>query len=122
MPLLMNSQTLSTEQYCSVPCRTLKNALLVKTERDFLSDQMSLLKDSTSILSSIILTQNKLILNRDSVIILHQDNEIRYLEMLKNKDEIIGIKDKQIKQEKLKMLAGWAVAFLNTTLLVIQLK
>lgn len=121
MPLLANSQTLSTEEYCSVPCRTLKNALLVKAERDFLSDRISILKDSTSILSTIVLTQNKLILNRDSVVILHQDNEIRYLEMLNNKDQIIGVKDKQIKQEKFKALAGWAVAVLNTTFLVIKL-
>lgn len=121
MPLLANSQTLSTEEYCSVPCRTLKNALLVKAERDFLSDRISILKDSTSILNTIVLTQNKLILNRDSVIVLHQDNEVRYLEMLNNKDQIIGIKDKQIKQEKFKALAGWAVAVLNTTFLVIKL-
>jgi hypothetical protein len=121
MPLLANSQTLSTEEYCSVPCRTLKNALLVKAERDFLSDRISILKDSTSILSAIVLTQNKLILNRDSVIVLHQDNEVRYLEMLNNKDQIIGVKDKQIKQEKFKALAGWAVAVLNTTFLVIKL-
>jgi hypothetical protein len=41
--------------------------------------------------------------------------------MLDNKDEIIKVKDKQIKREKFKTLAGWAVAILNTTFLVIKL-
>jgi hypothetical protein len=41
--------------------------------------------------------------------------------MLENKDKIIEVKDKQIKQEKFKTLAGWAVAVLNTTFLVIKL-
>jgi len=41
--------------------------------------------------------------------------------MIENKDKIINIKDKQIKQEKIKALAGWAVAVLNTTFLVIKL-
>jgi len=40
---------------------------------------------------------------------------------LDNKDKIIEVKDKQIKQEKIKALAGWAVAILNTTFLVIKL-
>ena len=121
MPWLANSQTLLTEEYCSVPCRTLKNALLVKTERDFLKDELNLKRDSISILSTIVLTQNNLILNRDSTIILYQNNETRYIGMLDNKDEIIKVKDKQIKQEKFKTLAGWAVAILNTTFLVIKL-
>jgi hypothetical protein len=41
--------------------------------------------------------------------------------MLDNKDKIVGLKDKQIKQEKIKALAGWAVAVLNATFLVIKL-
>jgi hypothetical protein len=121
MPLLASSQTLSTEEYCSVPCRTLKNALLVKNERDMLVNQVGVMRDSISILSDIVLTQNDLIINRDSVIIAYQTNETRYVEMLGNKDSIVELKNKQIKKEKTKALAGWAVAVVNGALLVLKL-
>jgi len=58
---------------------------------------------------------------KEAVIFLHRENEVRYLGMIENKDKIIGVKDKQIKQEKIKALAGWVVAALNATFLVIKL-
>ena len=73
------------------------------------------------ILSNVVVKQDSLISTQDSIIMLHKDNEVKYLEMLENKDKIVGLKDKQIKQEKIKALAGWAVAILNTTFLVIKL-
>ena len=73
------------------------------------------------ILSNIVASQDSLVATQDSIISLFRDNEVRYKGMLDNKDQIIGIKDKQIKQEKFKTLAGWAVAVLNTTFLVIKL-
>ena len=121
MPWLANSQTLSTEEYCTVPCRTLKNALLVKADRDFIKGQLVVARDSISILNTIVSRQDSLLDSREDVIFLYRENEVRYLEMLDNKDKIVGLKDKQIKQEKIKALAGWAVAILNTTFLVIKL-
>ena len=121
MPWLANSQTLSTEEYCTVPCRTLKNALLVKADRDFIKGQLVVARDSISILNTIVSRQDSLLDSREDVIFLYRENEVRYLEMLDNKDKIVGLKNKQIKQEKIKALAGWAVAILNTTFLVIKL-
>jgi len=120
----MSSQTLSIdspEEYCSVPCRTLKNALLVKNERDMLISRVIVMKDSISILSNIVLTQDSLIATQDSTISLYKENEEKYIKMLGNKDMIVGLKDKQIKKEKTKALAGWAIAALNGVLLVIKL-
>ena len=122
MPWLASSQTLSNkEEYCSVPCRTLKNALIFKNECELVKGQLVVARDSVYILSNVVVKQDSLISTQDSIIILHRDNEAKYLEMLENKDKIVGLKDKQIKQEKIKALAGWAVAILNTTFLVIKL-
>ena len=121
MPWLANSQTLSTEEYCTVPCRTLKNALVFKNECELVKGQLVVARDSVYILSNVVVKQDSLISTQDSIIMLHRDNEAKYLEMLENKDKIVGLKDKQIKQEKIKALAGWAVAILNTTFLVIKL-
>ena len=122
MPWLANSQTLSNkEEYCSVPCRTLKNALIFKNECELVKGQLVVARDSVYILSNVVAKQDKLVTTQDSIITLQRDNEVRYLEMLDNKEQIIKVKDKQIKQEKIKALAGWAVAILNTTFLVIKL-
>ena len=121
MPWLASSQTLSTEEYCTVPCRTLKNALVFKNKCELIKSQLVVARDSISILNNITSRQDSLLTNRENVIFLQRENEVRYLEMIENKDKIIGVKDKQIKQEKLKALAGWAVAVLNTTFLVIKL-
>ncbi len=122
MPWLASSQTLSNkEEYCSVPCRTLKNALIFKNECELVKGQLVVARDSISILNNITSRQDSLLTNRENVIFLQRENEVRYLEMIENKDKIIEVKDKQIKQEKLKALAGWAVAVLNTTFLVIKL-
>ena len=122
MPWLASSQTLSNkEEYCSVPCRTLKNALIFKNECELVKGQLVVARDSISILNNIPSRQDSLLTNRENVIFLQRENEVRYLEMIENKDKVIEVKDKQIKQEKLKALAGWTVAVLNTTFLVIKL-
>jgi len=122
MPLLASSQTLSIkEEYCSVPCRTLQNALLMKNDYELVKGQLVVARDSISILNDIVLNQNELIITQDSTISLYKGNEQKYITMLGNKDKIVGLKDKQIKQERLKTLLGWGVAVLNGTLLVIKL-
>jgi len=121
MPLLANSQTLSNDTLCKVPCNTLKKALIVKTERDYLKNQITVVRDSVSILENIILNQNNLILNRDSVIILYQDNESRYKEMLNNKDQIIGVKDKQIKKSKNSSRLAWITTGASTVVFLLLL-
>jgi hypothetical protein len=121
MPWLASSQTLSNEEYCTVPCRTLKNALLVKADRDFIKGQLVVTRDSISILNTIVSRQDSLLTTQDSIILLYKENEGHYIGMLDIKNEVILIKDKQIRQEKVKALAGWVVAILNTTFLVIKL-
>jgi hypothetical protein len=122
MPWLASSQTLSNkEEYCSVPCRTLKNALIFKNECELVKGQLVVARDSVYILSNVVVKQDSLISTQDSIISLYKENEGHYIGMLDIKNEVILIKDKQIRQEKIKTITGWAVAILNTTFLVIKL-
>jgi hypothetical protein len=62
-----------------------------------------------------------LISAKESIIFLQRENEVRYIGIIENKNKIIEVKDKQIKQAKIKTLTGWVVATVTTTLLVIKL-
>ncbi len=122
MPWLASSQTLSNkEEYCSVPCRTLKNALIFKNECELIKGQLVVARDSISILNNIVSRQDSLLTNKENVIFLQRENEVRYIGIIENKNKIIEVKDKQIKQAKVKTLTGWIVATVTTTLLVIKL-
>ena len=122
MPWLASSQTLSNkEEYCSVPCRTLKNALIFKNECELVKGQLVVARDSISILNNIVSRQDSLLTNKENVIFLQRENEVRYIGIIENKNKIIEVKDKQIKQAKIKTLTGWVVATVTTTLLVIKL-
>ena len=122
MPWLASSQTLSNkEEYCSVPCRTLKNALIVKNEYELAKGQLAVARDSIYLLSNITNRQDSLILIQDSTISLYKTNETRHIKIISNQDKIVQAKNKQIKQAKVKTLTGWVVATITTTLLVIKL-
>jgi hypothetical protein len=122
MPWLASSQTLSNkEEYCSVPCRTLKNALIFKNECELVKGQLVVARDSISILNNITSRQDSLISAKESIIFYQRENEVRYIGIIENKNKIIEVKDKQIKQAKIKTLTGWVVATVTTTLLVIKL-
>ena len=75
LPLLANSQTLSIDSTCYVPCKTLKKALIVKNERDFLKNQIGVARDSISILTSVVVNQDSVIKTQDSSISLYKKNE-----------------------------------------------
>jgi len=122
MPWLASSQTLSNkEEYCSVPCRTLKNALIFKNECELVKGQLVVARDSIFILNNITSRQDSLISAKESIIFYQRENEVRYIGIIENKNKIIEVKDKQIKQAKIKTLTGWVVATVTTTLLVIKL-
>jgi len=122
IPLSASSQTLSIkEDYCSVPCRTLQNALLVKAERDFLKGQLVVTRDSISILSNVITSQDSLITTQDSTIALYKTNEETYLRMMGNKDMIIRAKDDIIKEERKKAKLAWLTTGLSVVGLILTL-
>jgi hypothetical protein len=118
LPLSASSQTLSNDSLCCVPCKSLKKALLVKTERDYLKEQIGVARDSIVILSRIVSNQDSVIIKQDTTISLYKKNEEEYTQIVKNKDTEIEIKDKQIKKAKNRARIAWvttgasAIAFI----------
>ena len=121
LPLLASSQTLSIDSTCCVPCKTLKKALIVKSERDFLKNQIGVARDSISILTSVVVNQDSVIKNQDSSISLYKKNEENYNSIITKKDGIIELKDEQIKQQKAKTKIVWIVTGLNTVAFILVL-
>lgn len=121
LPLLASSQTLSIDSTCCVPCKTLKKALIVKSERDFLKNQIGVARDSISILTSVVVNQDSVIKNQDSSISLYKKNEENYNSIITKKDGIIELKDEQIKQQKAKVKLAWIITGLNTVAFVLIL-
>jgi len=60
---------------CTVPCKTLKNALLVKIERDDLKNKLSLTQDSIKIFNSVIYKQDSIIKNNNTSLDLYSKNK-----------------------------------------------
>ena len=121
LPLLASSQTLSIDSTCCVPCKTLKKALIVKSERDFLKNQIGVARDSINILTSVVVNQDSVIKNQDSSISLYKKNEENYNSIITKKDGIIELKDEQIKQQKAKVKIAWIITGLNTVAFILIL-
>ena len=124
MPLLVSSQTLLTEDLVTVPTKTLKNALIVKNERDFLKNQITVVRDSVNILVTITNNQDSIIKNQDTSISLYKKIDIDRQKQLEYKDNIITDKDniitdyqKQIKKFKLKFIVS-SIAFVGILLVI----
>jgi hypothetical protein len=99
----------------------LKKALLVKTERDYLKEQIGVARDSIVILSNIVTNQDSVIIKQDNTISLYAKNELGYTQIIKNKDTEIEIKDKQIKKAKNKSKVAWITTGLSTIVFIIIL-
>jgi hypothetical protein len=104
-----------------VSCKALKKALIVKNERDFLKNQIGVTRDSVSILTNIVVSQDSVIKTQDFSISLYKKNEENYNSIINKKDGIIELKDEQIKQQKAKTKIAWIVTGLNTVAFILVL-
>lgn len=73
----------------------------MKADFDFTKSQLSIARDSVSILKRISNTQDLDIKAKNSTIILYMQNESKYDQLLLNKDEEIDLFKKQLKKQKL---------------------
>ena len=117
MPLLVSSQTLSTEDLVTVPAKTLKNALIVKNERDYLKNQITVVRDSVNILVTITNNQDSIIKNQDASISLYKRIDTDRQKQLEYKDNIITNTQNQIKKLKLKFIVS-SVALVGILLVI----
>ena len=117
MPLLVSSQMLSTEDLVTVPAKTLKNALIVKNERDYLKNQITVVRDSVNILVTITNNQDSIIKNQDTSISLYKKIDIDRQKQLEYKDNIITNTQNQIKKLKLKFIVS-SIALVGILLVI----
>jgi hypothetical protein len=111
---LANSQTLSIDTNCSVPCNTLRNALFVKSERDYLKNQIGVVRDSVSLLNVITKSQDSLIVNKNQQIDLYKKNESSFQQVIEGKDKQISLYNDVVKEaEKQKNIAYVLVLFVT---------
>ena len=117
LPLLASSQTLSTEDLVTVPSKTLKNALIVKNERDFLKNQITVVRDSVNILVTITNNQDSIIKTQDASISLYKKIDTDRQKQLEYKDNIITNTQNQIKKLKLKFIVS-SIALVGILLVI----
>ena len=86
-----SSQTLLNDSTCCVPCKSLKKALLVKTERDYLKNQIGVTRDSVIVLDSIVKTQDTMLSARKQQNLLYKKNEEDYKKIIENKDKEVTL-------------------------------
>jgi hypothetical protein len=89
--LPLSSQTLLNDSTCCVPCIALKKALVVKTERNYLKDQLEVTRDSIVILDKIVFNQDSIIKIKDAQIALYVKNEGDYKQLIENKDKEVTL-------------------------------
>jgi hypothetical protein len=73
----------------------------MKADFDYTKSQLSIARDSVSILKRISNTQDLDIKAKNSTIMLFMQNESKYDQLLLNKDEEIDLFKKQLKKQKL---------------------
>ena len=99
------SQTASNND-CIVPCSALKNALKLKVEYDYCYNQLKIVRDSISLLDSINSQKDTIILNKNSEIILLEDN-VKKIKKIATEHEERGnfYKSDADKQKRLKNIS-----------------
>jgi hypothetical protein len=73
----------------------------MKADFDYTKSQLSIARDSVSILKRISTTQSLDIKVKESTISLYMQSESKYDQLLLNKDEEINLFKKQLKKQKL---------------------
>jgi|LakMenEpi03Aug12_release.lakeMendotaPanAssembly.Ray.scaffolds.fasta_scaffold616559_3 hypothetical protein len=115
-----SSQKLSNDSVI-VPIKALKNALLVKADRDNLKLELGLTRDSIKHMDTIILRQDSIIKVCDSTRVILDKKIEDYKGVVKAKDGIIEEKDKKISNLKGKLKGVMAAFVLSTISLILSL-
>ena len=115
------SQQRLSDSTVIVPIKSLKNALLVKTDRDNLKKELIIARDSISAMEKVILRQDTALFVCDSTRVI-LDNKVKDLKgIIVSKDGIINERDKKIIDLKSKIKGVVAAFVLSTIGLVLSL-
>jgi hypothetical protein len=117
----VSSQHRLSDSTVIVPIKSLKNALLVKTDRDNLKKELIIARDSISAMEKVILRQDTALFVCDSTRVI-LDNKVKDLKgIIVSKDGIINERDKKIIDLKSKIKGAVAAFVLSTISLVLSL-
>ncbi len=116
-----SSQQRLSDSTVIVPIKSLKNALLVKTDRDNLKKELIIARDSISAMEKVIFRQDTALFVCDSTRVI-LDNKVKDLKgIIVSKDGIINERDKKIIDLKSKIKGVVAAFVLSTISLVLSL-
>jgi hypothetical protein len=101
---------------CVVPCESLRNALLVLEEKKLLDNQLSVVRDSVKILSSVISSQNELIENKTQQIKLLNGNLQAQTQIIDENKKMVEEYKRLYKKEKNLKRIGFGTGILGIVL------
>lgn len=111
-----SSQIALNDTTCCVPCYTLKNALIVKSERDYLKNQIGIVRDSVTLLNVVTRSQDSLISNKNQQISLYKKNETSSQQIIDNKDKQISLYNDIVKEVKTQRNIAYVLVFFTSIL------
>ena len=110
-----SSQQRLSDSTVIVPIKSLKNALLVKTDRDNLKKELVVARDSISSMEKVILRQDTALFICDTTRLILEDKVKDLKGIIASKDGMINERDKKITDLEDK-IRGAKAAFLIATI------
>jgi len=116
-----SSQQRLSDSTVIVPIKSLKNALLVKTDRDNLKKELVIARDSISSMEKVILRQDTALFICDTTRII-LDSKVKDLKgIIVSKDGMINERDKKITDLEDKIRGAKAAVIIATIGLILSL-
>jgi hypothetical protein len=116
-----SSQQRLSDSTVIVPIKSLKNALLVKTDRDNLKKELVVARDSISSMEKVILRQDTALFICDTTRLILEDKVKDLKGIITSKDGMINERDKKITDLEDKIRGAKAAVLIATIGLILSL-
>jgi len=116
-----SSQQRLSDSTVIVPIKSLKNALLVKTDRDNLKKELVIARDSISSMEKVILRQDTALFICDTTRLILEDKVKDLKGIIVSKDGMINERDKKITDLEDKIRGAKAAVIIATIGLILSL-
>jgi hypothetical protein len=116
-----SSQQRLSDSTVIVPIKSLKNALLVKTDRDNLKKELVVARDSISSMEKVILRQDTALFICDTTRLILEDKVKDLKGIITSKDGMINERDKKITDLEDKIRGAKAAVLISTIGLILSL-
>lgn len=120
LPTYSQTNSKTSSDSCIVAVSTLRNALIIKSQRDLLKKEIEITRDSISKLTELIDVKDSIIKNQEEIILLYKQNLERCQEVVKTKDSIIEEWKKKYKKQRNLKLAGFGTGILGIFIAIIK--